>query len=61
MNTQGDDVDNGNISDGTIDEPSAADHHAGPSRSNGNGALVFEHYEPNGSSKRDGSGDVEMS
>jgi len=53
-------MDNGNISDGTIDEPSAADTRLGPSRSNGTGALLFEHYEPNGISKRDGSGDVEM-
>lgn len=30
------------------------------SKANGNG-LVFEHYEPNGTSKRDDSGDVEMS
>ena len=25
-----------------------------------NGTLIFEHYEPNGGAKRDGSGDVEM-
>lgn len=59
IETPGDDMDDGNISDGTIDEPSAADVHAGPSRRNG-GSLVFEHYEPNGTSKRDESGDVEM-
>lgn len=53
-------MDNGNMSDGTIDEPPAADTHAGPSGSNGSGALVFEHYEPNGTSKRDGAGDVDM-
>ncbi|KAK4693721.1 hypothetical protein P7C71_g3723, partial [Lecanoromycetidae sp. Uapishka_2] len=58
---QGEDLDHGNISDGTIDEPSAVANRAGPSRSNGTGALVFEHYEPNGTSKRDESGDVEMS
>lgn len=28
---------------------------------NTNGGLVFEHYEPNGSHRRDESGDVEMS
>lgn len=51
-------MDDGNISDGTIDEPSVAQTQ--PTRVNGNAGLVFEHYEPNGTSSRNESGDVEM-
>ncbi|KAK3174565.1 hypothetical protein OEA41_001811 [Lepraria neglecta] len=51
-------MDDGNMSDGTIDEPSVAQTQ--PARVNGNAGLVFEHYEPNGTTRRDESGDVEM-
>ena len=50
----------GNMSDGTIDENPVVQSHQAPIRVNGNGGLVFEHYEPNGTSRRDESGDVEM-
>lgn len=46
--------------DDTLDDKVAGTQRPESSRSNGNG-LVFEHYEPNGVSKRDDSGDVEMS
>lgn len=49
------------MSDGTIDEQNAEVQRPGSSKANINGSgIVFEHYEPNGSSKRDESGDVEM-
>jgi hypothetical protein len=44
----------------STDRLTTRDHvNGGPT--NGAGMLVFEHYEPNGSGKHDGSGDVEMS
>lgn len=46
--------------EGTADDEIAGAQRPQSSRSNGNG-LVFEHYEPNGISKRDESGDFEMS
>ncbi|KAL2051659.1 hypothetical protein ABVK25_008073 [Lepraria finkii] len=51
-------MDDGNMSDGTIDEPSVAQTQ--PARVNGNAGLVFEHYEPNGTTRQNESGDVEM-
>ena len=52
-------VDDGKMSDGTISEADPEESRArGP---NTNGGLVFEHYEPNGTHRRDESGDVEMS
>lgn len=47
------------MSDGTVEEPTAQAQQPEPSKGSGSG-LVFEHYEPNGTSKRDESGDVEM-
>lgn len=45
--------------DGTIDEQGPEDSHSHLPTTNGQ--LVFEHYEPpNGSARRDESGDVEM-
>lgn len=49
----------------TSDE-AVEEHAAGPARQiepqNSNGQqYIFEHYEPNGTSRRDDSGDVEMS
>ena len=45
--------------DGTIDEQGPDKSHARPPTANGQ--LVFEHYEPpNGTARRDESGDVEM-
>ena len=45
--------------DETIDEPDPDKSHARPPTANGQ--LVFEHYEPpNGTARRDESGDVEM-
>lgn len=52
-------VDDGKMSDGTISEADPEDSRA--RAPNTNGGLVFEHYEPNGSHRRDESGDVEMS
>ena len=52
-------VDDGKMSDGTISEADAEESRA--PAPNTNGGLVFEHYEPNGSHRRDESGDVEMS
>lgn len=46
--------------EGTADDETAGAQRPESSRGNGKG-LVFEHYEPNGISKRDESGDVEMS
>ncbi|KAL2039876.1 hypothetical protein N7G274_007279 [Stereocaulon virgatum] len=51
-------IDDGNMSDGTIDEPSVAQTR--PARVNGSAELVFEHYEPNGTTRRDESGDIDM-
>ena len=51
-------MDDGNMSDGTIDEPSVAQTQ--PVRVNGSAGLVFEHYEPNGTTRRDESGDIDM-
>lgn len=52
-------VEDGKMSDSTISE---ADPEETPAPApNTNGGLVFEHYEPNGSHRRDESGDVEMS
>ena len=55
---QGEPIDDGNMSDGTIDAQTAEENP--PGNSNTKGGLVFEHYEPNGTSRRDESGDVEM-
>lgn len=52
-------VDDGKLSDSTISEADPEETRA--SAPNTNGGLVFEHYEPNGSRRRDDSGDVEMS
>ena len=49
-----------NMSDGTIDENPTTQTRQESVRVNGNAGLVFEHYEPNGTSRRDESGDVEM-
>ena len=46
------------MSDGTISEADAEGARAPPPHTNG--GLVFEHYEPNGSHRRDESGDIEM-
>jgi len=48
------------ISEGTVDDQVAEAQRPESSKANGS-KLVFEHYEPNGTSKRDESGDVEMS
>lgn len=48
------------MSEGTIDDQVAEAQRPDSSKANGNG-LVFEHYEPNGTSKQDSSGDFEMS
>ena len=53
-------MDDGNMSDGTIDELPAVQNRQEPARVNGNSGLVFEHYEPNGTTRRDESGDIEM-
>ena len=50
--------DDGKASDGTISE--ADQEETRPPKPHTNGGLVFEHYEPNGSHRRDESGDVEM-
>ncbi|KAL8745511.1 MAG: hypothetical protein Q9190_002363 [Brigantiaea leucoxantha] len=42
-------------SDNTVNDPSVAVHEPQT-----NGQFVFEHYEPNGQSRRDESGDVVM-
>lgn len=52
-------MDDGKMSDSTISEADPEEGRA--SVPNTNGGLVFEHYEPNGAHRRDGSGDVEMS
>ncbi|KAL6719208.1 hypothetical protein ACLMJK_003445 [Lecanora helva] len=44
---------------GTVEEQAGHAQHPESSRASGNG-LVFEHYEPNGTSKRDETGDIEM-
>lgn len=49
-----------NMSEGTVDEQSTEMQRPGSSKTNGNAGLVFEHYEPNGNTKRDGTEDVEM-
>ena len=51
--------DDGKMSDSTISEADPEESRA--PAPNTNGGLVFEHYEPNGSHRRDESGDVEMS
>ncbi len=48
------------MSDGTVDDQAAAAQRPESAKANGDG-LVFEHYEPNGTSKPDSSGDLEMS
>lgn len=48
------------MSDGTIDENPTTQTRQESVRVNGNAGLVFEHYEPNGTSRRDESGDIEM-
>ena len=53
-------MDDANMSDATIDEAPTAQNRHESVKVNGNAGLVFEHYEPNGTSRRDGSGDVEM-
>ena len=53
-------VDDANMSDATIDEAPTAQTRHESVKVNGNAGLVFEHYEPNGTSRRDESGDVEM-
>ena len=52
-------VEDGKMSDSTISEADPDEPRA--PAPNTNGGLVFEHYEPNGAHRRDGSGDVEMS
>lgn len=47
------------MSDGTVDEQASEAQRPESSKGSG-GGLVFEHYEPNGTSKKDDSGDVEM-
>ena len=47
------------MSDETTEEQAAQARHAEPSTAGENG-LVFEHYEPNGTSRKDDTGDVEM-
>ena len=47
------------MSDGTVDERALAAKRPETSKGTGSG-LVFEHYEPNGTSRRDESGDIEM-
>lgn len=51
-------MDDGKVSDGTISEADPEETRA--AAPNINGGLVFEHYEPNGTHRRDESGDVEM-
>lgn len=54
--------DDGNMSDSTISEADQQETRPkAPRAPNTNGGLVFEHYEPNGTHRRDESGDVEMS
>jgi hypothetical protein len=48
------------MSEGTVDDQAAAAQRPESAKANGDG-LVFEHYEPNGTSKPDSSGDLEMS
>ncbi|KAL9129451.1 MAG: hypothetical protein Q9217_002085 [Psora testacea] len=45
---------------GTVDERHTQQNPTSPHLPNGQ-QLIFEHYEPNGTVRRDGSGDVEMS
>lgn len=47
------------MSEGTVDDQVAEAQRPESSKANGTG-LVFEHYEPNGTSKQDSPGDVEM-
>ena len=48
------------MSDDVVEEQAGELQRPESSKVNGNG-LVFEHYEPNGTSRRDDSGDVDMS
>ena len=58
-NTQKGATEDTTMSDGTVDEQAAEAQRPGSSRIDRNG-LVFEHYEPNGTSRKDESGDFEM-
>lgn len=51
-------VEDGKMSDSTISEADPEENRAAAPKTNG--GLVFEHYEPNGTHRRDESGDVEM-
>ena len=60
MNPQNNAREDTTMSDGTVDEQQAAEaQRPGSSKADSNG-LVFEHYEPNGTSRKDDLEDVEM-